>query len=294
MVLGREELKFARDLFSHYYRVAHLRLPSDLVSREFAFQTLESDIYVRHVSFASESEVRAYLVINTPKQSYYSTARYLAPSAPSYSEAVWQGSEIMFDIDADKLPGCQTLTLEKGVEVVSEKCIDVAKEALKRLLHVLEEHMGFSDEELMVYFSGNRGFHVVVAVEDPEWLKLESRHRLELVDYLSGRGLDLKKVLVKTPRGKFVAYPPKPQDGGWRSLIARYSGSGTSDEAVGSIAVPVDPLVTQDISRLIRIPNSINGRTGLVARLVKIDEVDDFKFDESLSPFSGYAVIRPT
>ncbi|MCX8184685.1 MAG: DNA primase small subunit [Sulfolobales archaeon] len=293
MILGREEIRFIRDLFSHYYRIAYLKLPKDLVSREFAFQTLESDIYVRHMSFTSESEVRAYLVVNTPKQSYYSTARYSTPTAPSYSEAEWRGSEIMFDIDADKLPGCQTLALGRGVEVVTEKCIDIAREALRRLIYVLESHMGFSEDELMIYFSGNRGFHVVVTVEDLEWLKLESRHRLELVDYLSGRGIDLKKLLAKMSDKKLTLLPPKPEDGGWRSLLALYSSNEVSDETIRNIAIPVDPLVTQDISRLIRIPNSINGKTGLAAKLVKISEVDNFKLDESLSPFDGYAVVKP-
>lgn len=293
MVLSREDLKFVRELFSHYYRVAPLKLPEDLGSREFAFQTLDSDIYVRHMSFSSEGEVRAYLVINAPKQSYYSTAKYSNPVASDYSEAGWQGSELMFDIDADKLPGCRTQTLGEKAEVVSEECIEIAKDALKKLLYILQEHMGFSETELMVYFSGNRGFHVVVAPEDFEWLSLGSLHRLELVDYITARGLDLNRLVRLTDRKNFLAAPPSIRDGGWRSLIARFSANKISDEDVKSLAIAVDPLVTQDISRLIRIPNSLNGKTGLVASLIKLSEIDDFKPCDSLSPFEGYAVIRP-
>lgn len=292
--MGREDLSFVRDLFSRYYRVAQLKLPSDLSSREFAFQTLDSSVYVRHLSFSSESELRAYLVINTPKQSYYSAAKYVNPAAADYSEAGWQGSELMFDIDADKLPGCQTLHLGGETELITESCVEVAKEALKRLLYILREHMGFSEEELMVYFSGNRGFHVIVASEDPEWLTLGSLHRLELVDYVSARGLDLRNLFRDVAKRGFRAAQPSPQDGGWRSLIAVFSGKEVSEEAAKSIAVGVDPMVTQDVSRLIRIPNSINGKTGLAAVPIRPNEIDGFKLDKSLSPFEGYAIVRPS
>lgn len=293
MVLSKEDLRFVRDLFSHYYRVALLKLPKDLSSREFAFQVLDSDIYVRHLSFTSEGELRAYLVVNAPKQSYYSTAKYLNPAASDYSEAGWQGSELMFDIDADKLPGCRTQTVGEKVEVVTEECIEVAKEALKRLLYILREHMGFSEDELMVYFSGNRGFHVVVTSEDSEWLTLGPIHRLELVDYITARGIDLKKLFRSIVKRGFRTALPNSQDGGWRSLIALFSSREISDGVVADIAIAVDPLVTQDISRLVRIPNSINGKTGLIASPIRIGEIDSFKLSESLSPFEGYAIIKP-
>lgn len=294
MVLGREDLAFVRDLFSRYYRVAQLKLPKDLSSREFAFQTLDSDVYVRHLSFSSDSELRAYLVINTPKQSYYSTAKYLNPAATDYTEADWQGSELMFDIDADKLPGCQTQPLGGKAELITENCVEISKEALKRLLYILKEHMGFAEEELMVYFSGNRGFHIIATPDNPEWLTLGPIHRLELIDYVSARGLDLRRLFRDvTKRGSRVTYP-SPQDGGWRSLIAVFSRKEIGEETIKSIAVGVDPLVTQDISRLIRIPNSINGKTGLVAVPIKPSEIDSFRLDKSLSPFEGYAIVRPS
>ncbi|MEM2208437.1 MAG: DNA primase small subunit domain-containing protein [Sulfolobales archaeon] len=293
MVLSREDLRFVRELFSRYYGLAPIRLPRDLSSREFAFQVLDTDSYIRHLSFTSESELKAYLVINTPKQSYYSTAKYSNPAVSDYSEAGWQGSELMFDIDADKLPGCRTQVLAEKVEVVTTECIEIAKNALKRLLYILEEHIGFGEDEIMVYFSGNRGFHVVITSSDPEWLTLGSLHRLELVDYVTARGLDLRRIFRGTVKRGFRASPPTPRDGGWRSLIASFFDGEVSDKAIGSIAIAVDPLVTQDISRLIRIPNSLNGKTGLIASLIKIDDVSKFKFDESLTPFEGYAIIKP-
>lgn len=294
MVLGKEELKFVRDLFSHYYRVAPVKLPEDLSSREFAFQTLETNIYIRHMSFLTEGEVRAYLVMNTPRQAYYSTARYLNPAAVDYSDAGWQGSEIMFDIDADKLPGCRTQSLGENVEVVTDECIEVAKNAVKRLIYILEYHMGFGEDELMIYFSGNRGFHIVVSTNDPDWLTLSSKHRVELADYICARGIEIKRLTEISPKTGVQLVPPKPENGGWRSLITVFSKNAElSEENVRALAIAVDPLVTQDISRLIRIPNSLNGKSGLVAKLLNVSEVDSFKLDKSVSPFEGYAIIKP-
>jgi DNA primase small subunit len=294
LALSKENIKFVRELLSHYYKIAPIRLPKDLGSREFAFQTLDSEVYVRHMSFSSDTEVRTHLILNTPKQAYYSTAKYLNPAAPDFSEAMWQGSELMFDIDSDKLPGCQTLSISETAEVITDSCIEAAKKSLERLVYILEHHMGFSKEELMVYFSGNRGFHVVVATEDPEWLGLGSTHRLEIVDYITARGIDIKRVSGMVPRKNVKPLRPNPNDGGWRSLIAEFGeGSEVSDEVVKKIAVAVDPVVTQDISRLVRIPNSINGKSGLPARLLKVDNISEFRLDSSLSPYDGYAIVKP-
>ncbi len=295
-MLSSADLRFVRDLLIRYYRVANLRLPKDLALREFAFQTLEQGVYVRHLSFTSEAEVRGYLVLNTPRQAYYSTAKYSNPAAESYEDAGWLGSEIMFDIDADKIPGCTTQVVGDRVELVSEECLNLAKEALGRLIYVLVEHMGFAKEELMVYFSGSRGFHVVIVTEDPEWLTLKQVHRLELAEYLSARSLDLRRVLkreVRVGRSSTSPVPPAERDGGWRSLIARFHGELDVDEGtIQRIAVPVDPLVTQDTSRLIRIPNSVNGKSGLVARPIELDEVESFDVGEA-KVFEGYAVVVP-
>ena len=295
-MLSGADLRFARELFARYYRVANLRLPKDIAFREFAFQTLEQGVYVRHLSFASEPELRGHLVLSTPRQAYYSTAKYSNPAAGSLEDAGWLGSEIMFDIDADKLPGCTTKVLGGGVELVSEECLDLAREALSRLIYVLVEHMGFSKEELLVYFSGSRGFHVVVATEDPEWLTLRQVHRLELAEYVSARSLDLRRVLrreVRVGRSSVTPAPPTERDGGWRSLLARFHGGPDFDEkAVQRVAVPVDPLVTQDTSRLVRIPNSVNGKSGLVARPLDPDGVEGFDVSEA-KVFEGYAVVVP-
>ncbi|MCC6047841.1 MAG: DNA primase, partial [Desulfurococcaceae archaeon] len=88
-MLGGADLRFARDILTRYYRVANLRLPKDLALREFAFQTLDQGVYVRHLSFTSEAELRGYLVLNTPRQAYYSTAKYSNPAAQSYEDSGW-------------------------------------------------------------------------------------------------------------------------------------------------------------------------------------------------------------
>ncbi|TRM85622.1 DNA primase, partial [Sulfolobus sp. E3] len=55
--------------------------------------------------------------------------------------------------------------------------------------------------------------------------------------------------------------------------------------------ISIDEQVTIDTKRLVRIPNSIHGKSGLIVKELK--SLDRFSLDESLSPFSGFVVFLP-
>ena len=52
---------------------------------------------------------------------------------------------------------------------------------------MLENDFGFSADELHVFFSGHRGYHV--HVEDEAVRSLDAMARKEIVDYVTGLGL---------------------------------------------------------------------------------------------------------
>jgi len=79
--------------------------------REFTLQPFDSETYVRHLSFRSPEELRRYVVQKPPLHLYYSSAVYLQPSAPSMEEKGWRGSDPLFNIDADQIPGCSVQKL---------------------------------------------------------------------------------------------------------------------------------------------------------------------------------------
>ena len=61
----------------------------------------------RHKAFNSEGELKDYLASMPPAHAYHSAAYYQYPQAPTMLEKKWQGADLIFDLDADHLPGRQ-------------------------------------------------------------------------------------------------------------------------------------------------------------------------------------------
>ncbi len=63
------------------------------------------------------------------------------------------------------------------------------------------------------------------------------------------------------------------------------------DEALSKAAelssIEIDEQVTTDVKRLIRAPLSVHGKTGLLVKPLRIEELESFQLDESLSAFQG-------
>jgi len=300
--MSRQESKnkdLLKRLLKEYYSGADLWLPSDYPMREFAFQTYEKEVYVRHLAFQSLGALRDYLMNETPRQAYFSAALYRDPAAENMEDKGWMGSELMFDIDSDHLPGCgdgNVLVNGRKVPLVKKECMLKAKDEVLKLIDVITEDLGFNRSDIMVYFSGNRGFHVIVMTKDPEWRTLPSHLRKEVVDYVTGAGLDPELIIPKVPK-KARPLPPTPQIGGWRGRLARHGLTyedllNDPKRVVDTVGVHVDEMVTQDVSRLIRIPGSINGKSGLPAiRLSIPKELERFDYGPHLSPFKCNAIV---
>jgi DNA primase small subunit len=72
-----------------------------------------------------------------------------------------------------------------------------------------------------------------------------------------------------------------------KDLLQRYS-KYYSDYA----ETPIDEMVTMDISRLVRIPNSINGKSGLLTKKIDLNELGDIEFVlEKFSPFHDRTAV---
>ena len=328
--------KILADLFSKYYSKADLRLPGDIEFREFAVQPFGSTSYVRHLSFRSPEDLRRYLVQRPPLHLYYSSAIYLQPSAPSMDEKGWRGSDLLFDIDADQIPGCSVqklyycpgereltrenpgdrCTLGGGVsevEIIDPQCIGLAIRQAAILSDTLIEELGIARSSMEISFSGNRGFHVHCYVGD-ELRSLGREERKILVEYIKGSGFSPEAFYrVRNGRNReTILVPPRTVDGGIPSRISRIylkEGRVVDREAIAYLTgasqsinkrildlldnmwrkdlyeIYIDEKVTIDISRLVRIPNSLNGKTGLKAQLIDISRIESFEPGSWLSPF---------
>jgi DNA primase small subunit len=149
-----------------------------------------------------------------PSDVYYSCAYYENPEADMDKKG-WQGADLVFDIDADHIPTtCDKIhdewlcgkcgfsgrgpTPEKcpacdGQKFDAktwpcERCIGSTRDETAKLIDMLEKDFGISDDEIRVFFSGHRGFHVHVETET--FRTLDAIARKEIVDYLYGLGLE--------------------------------------------------------------------------------------------------------
>ena len=205
-----------RQLFRDYYASHGLEVesPSMAQKREFGFISFDR-VMVRHKAFAGESDLQSFLGEFVPSDAYYSSAYYQDPEA-NMEQKGWLGADLVFDIDADHIPTpCEKIHDEwvcggcgfagKGTAPDTcpicgkekfetntwpcEVCLETAKKETVKLLGMLKEDMGFSEKEMQVFYSGHRGYHV--HLESQIVQALDAIARKEIVDYLTGLGLDL-------------------------------------------------------------------------------------------------------
>lgn len=304
-------------LVSDYYKSATDIAPQKIEQREFGFGTFDGKVVGRHFAFDDSRKLTQYLVREAPMSVSCAQSYYRYPAARPMEAKQPLGAELVFDIDATdmNLP-CQ---LEHGKKWVCEICLDkVKQEAIKLVENFLVPDFGFSEKEIEINFSGNRGYHLHINSENV--LGLDTFARREVSDYIAGNGIEFElfftTVFAEGTRIKKLM-GPRPIDKGWQGKIANNFLSklnGGVDELVGlGIAKTqakqlyekralvqmgimngnwdmvyikkkdefwknviakqavmqgdkIDKNVTSDPSHLLRIPNSIHGDTGLIAK----------------------------
>jgi DNA primase small subunit len=218
----QKTLSFISKKFSEYYAKTDIEMPPRFGRREWGFFLWSRDGMVRHTSFNSKGEVRKFLYDNSPKHVYFSSAYYERPNAPTMGGKGWLGADLIFDIDADHV-------VEDPKMPYKDQLARVKLEINKLVFEFLLGDLGFKSKDLLVVFSGGRGYHV--HVHDPRVLDLNSHERREIVDYIMALDLDTEKLLIKktaaiSGRGEFakaqIAYNlPTAKDPGWKGRFRR-------------------------------------------------------------------------
>jgi DNA primase small subunit len=104
--------------------------------------------------------------------------------------------------------------------------LDLVKKETLKLLNFFLTDFGFSEKNISVVFSGGRGYHI--HVRDPKVFTLGSDERREIVDYLTGRGLDIKNMIARRSISGDVGVKeakvlrcPKGDAAGWSGRLNR-------------------------------------------------------------------------
>ncbi len=177
--------RFLSRVLRDHYSSLDLYLPYRFTRREFAFVYMGGKGMHRPVAFSTKKEASEFLIKKTPLHAYYSTAYYSDPKVPMKNKE-WLGADLVFDLDADHLPGGDVLSYPEQLEEVRKKT--------RLLIHdFLMGDFGFDEDELHLYFSGHRGYHI--HIRSKKVLNMSSQARREVVDYITGIGLDVTEIL---------------------------------------------------------------------------------------------------
>ena len=334
--------RFLLKMFRRYYKENEMPMPSRFGRREFGFMYFDRDFMQRHMSFSNPTEMRKFMIAQVPKHSYYSTAYYRRPNAPTMEEKGWMGADLIFDLDADHLEGAEDMSYSQMMD-------QIKKEMINLLDSFLYNDLGFDEKDVGIYFSGGRGYHAHIELNDVTGLG--SHERREIVDFVTSNGLDIDRVFrqenvvrsVVNVKGQernnistFRTIPPEYSGGWWLRMrnglkdvvndvcdqdtkdlkrtypsiksmspktIESYKDDliksrdvifvnnrmatlkkGTQDmlikimkeDVAYHLSGEVDEPVTADIKRLIRLPGSLHGKTGLKVMPITRDELNGF------------------
>ncbi len=359
--------EFLKRIFSKYYKRARIYIPDSLPQREFAFVYFGKEGYMhRHIAFNNEDELISHFKLHVPRHVFYSSAYYEYPAASNMNEKGWLGAELIFDIDVDHIETpckefhdkwtclncgasgwgippqlCYNCGSEKirRETWVCEVCLSVAKDEALKLIDFLINDFGFSKNDMMIVFSGHRGFHV--HVKDSEILTLDQDSRREISDYIRGIGVDYR-FFIPTKPALYTPYALDFRDPAWLGRIARslYSliasnqleeklkKAGVSARKIEKITamreeiikkleenppnwsyisklidpntwerifhllteeegVKIDERVTIDVKRLIRLPETLHGKTGMKVALLNYHKLEEFDIEK-------HAVVFPS
>ncbi len=316
-----DDIARIRNIFSSYYSSADMSIPG-IEQREFGFGNIKK-IDARHLNFGSSGEFRRYLTSNTPLFVSHSTAYYDFPGATPIQKKHWKGADLVFDLDihAEGKFGAYA-----GLEAVKADLTRLVRD------FILDD-FGVGAEHLAVVFSGNRGYHVHVRDPAYFPLGGEERRELvdyvmgQGLDYLQFLQFDGKKLLGPTPeeggyRGRFARETVRTVMESPLTLSRKFTNEKDRDFFIGGIregnwskttlnlndlkerlgavakslpisSVDTDVGVTQDLSKLIRVPNSIHGETGLIARVIPIGDIERFDpWKDAAIPGGGKMKVR--
>lgn len=303
---------FVKKIFVSYYGNADFSIPS-IEMREFGIGN-QKKIDARHLNFNSAAEFRSYLCTNTPLFVSHSTAYYEFPGASPMQKKGWKGADLVFDLDihAEGKYGAYA-----KLDEVKGDVIRLVDDFVLSDFGIKKEHVAivFSGNRGYHVHVRDPAFITLGGEERRELVDYVMGQGLDYLKFLTLEGKPAKllgprpdeggyrgrfaRAAIKMVREEPMALSKKFKDekecdffisgineGNWSKTPLKLADLRSRLSVVAKDlsvrSVNTDAGVTQDLSKLIRVPNSIHGDTGLVARIVgDIEAFDPWK-DASL------------
>jgi DNA primase small subunit len=310
-------------VFSSYYQQADLDV-CGIEQREFGVG-YSRKIESRHLAFAHPAELRNYLANNTPFFVSHSISYYEHPEATPMEKKLWKGADLVFDLDihAEGKYGAYVL-----LDKVKGDLSRLIKDFIKGDFGCKDVTMAFSGNRGYHVHVRDKEFRILGSDERRELVDYVMGRGLNYRDFFTESGGKIAKLLGPRPdeggyRGRFAnmtldALQGKPasihrnlkqekvrevfikgiKEGNWSTSPHQKNSELIDRLAPIALGLPVasvdtDAGVTQDLSKLIRVPNSIHGDTGMIAKV--FEDLDSFEpLRDALLPSSQIIKIRFT
>jgi len=306
---------FLQKKFREYYSKAELELPRRFTRREYGFMFFEKSIMARHIAFSRSEEIRRFLIEKTPAHVFYSSAYYSKPYENDMRDKEWLGADLIFDLDADHLNLPENCTYEQMLVLVKKETKKLVEDFLIGDFGFKDVELVFSGSrgyhihvydrevlnlnsrerrEIIDYITANgidlelmlgNENYTIPSEREPGWYGRIGRAVREYADRIvsmekSEAVAELKKIEgigdkkaekiyggLKKLRGnpKIVNALPREFIEYLKENVAIELSRGETDEPV-----------TSDIHRLIRLPTSLHGKTGLVVKPLSFEDFDEF------------------
>lgn len=192
-----DQIEFLRKKFSEYYLKENRVYAPQLSTREIGYIPFNGTM-TRHISFKEPNirqELYSFLMKNVPRHLYHSVATYEHPDERSMLQKKWKDAELIFDLDADHIEGADKLSYE---EILKE----VKKHTHRLINKFLIGYLNIDPDNIKLYFSGGRGYHV--HVRDISVYDMNSDQRREVSNLVRGEGLNAKGFLETVSREHFI------------------------------------------------------------------------------------------
>ena len=274
----------------------------------------------RHIAFADRVELFDYIKNLVPSHLYYSSAYYEKPDAPTMGEKGWCGADLIFDLDADHIVKGPYDQMLSRVKTETEKLLAMLTDELGidpkqidlvfsggRGYHVHVKDLAFRGwgsaerRELVDYICGIGFDPTVLFAGDPPSSGWPARFREALIDFITWLGSQSEEEATgyltslegvgKESSAGFL----KKRDAMINGLRVEFDPTLLKDRVIKAVmhetggefrkrlnekAALADEPVTTDIKRLIRMPTSLHGGSGM--RVQPLEVRDLFEFDPLL------------
>ncbi|PWI48945.1 hypothetical protein CEE45_04235 [Candidatus Heimdallarchaeota archaeon B3_Heim] len=297
---------------------------SSFSTREFGFVSLNGKFF-RNIAFETPDDLQDFLIDRCPTDAYIGAVYDNPPSRKRPIHTLeWIGHELVFDIDINDYDAVRKYVCDcTGAGQVCLRCWQLINVSISLIDETLRRDFGMND--IIWLFSGRRGVHGWVRdsntfdldrdqrqsiidylsiikgedetarVQERKQLKYEFRKRTESTIFRYYLKNIRRKDLVELGLSGNVATNTirqlKHQDGYVDDNLARSFNLSLArvnkyDEILRRWAPRIDHKVTIDLRRLLRMPTSIHGKTGKVARILDFEDFFDFNPEDEPSIFS--------